>query len=103
MEVTEDNVFLVTLQGENELHIRTFITGTYLHVLKRHKAKVRNKPICIVVKIFKKIRKAKRGVDFRHSTRNRWKVDRSVLMGTEYLITLFRDCLCLPCYMRDTT
>ncbi|XP_045764510.1 protein qui-1 isoform X1 [Maniola jurtina] len=41
MEVTEDNVFLVTLQGENELHIRTFITGTHLHILKRHKAKVK--------------------------------------------------------------
>lgn len=41
MEVTEDNVFLITLQGENELHVRTFITGTHLHVLKRHKAKVR--------------------------------------------------------------
>ncbi|XP_052750430.1 protein qui-1 [Galleria mellonella] len=41
MEVTDDNVFLVTLQGENELHLRTFITGTYLHVLKRHKAKVK--------------------------------------------------------------
>lgn len=40
MEVTEDNVFLITLQGENELHVRTFITGTHLHVLKRHKAKV---------------------------------------------------------------
>lgn len=40
MEVTDDNVFLITLQGENELHVRTFITGTYLHVLKRHKAKV---------------------------------------------------------------
>ncbi|CAH2210700.1 jg6935, partial [Pararge aegeria aegeria] len=39
MEITEDNVFLVTLQGENELHIRTFITGTHLHVLKRHKTK----------------------------------------------------------------
>ncbi|XP_026328462.1 uncharacterized protein LOC113236548 [Hyposmocoma kahamanoa] len=41
MEVTEDNVFLITLQGENELHVRTFITGTHLHVLKRHKAKVK--------------------------------------------------------------
>lgn len=40
MEVTDDNVFLITLQGENELHVRTFITGTHLHVLKRHKAKV---------------------------------------------------------------
>ncbi|CAG4977394.1 unnamed protein product [Colias eurytheme] len=41
MDVTEDNVFLITLQGENELHLRTFITGTYLHPLKRHKAKVK--------------------------------------------------------------
>ncbi|XP_047019975.1 protein qui-1 isoform X2 [Helicoverpa zea] len=41
MEVTDDNVFLITLQGENELHVRTFITGTHLHVLKRHKAKVK--------------------------------------------------------------
>ncbi|CAF4897935.1 unnamed protein product [Pieris macdunnoughi] len=41
MEVTDDNVFLITLQGENELHLRTFITGTYLHPLKRHKAKVK--------------------------------------------------------------
>ncbi|XP_028158797.1 NACHT domain- and WD repeat-containing protein 1 [Ostrinia furnacalis] len=41
MEVTDDNVFLITLQGENELHLRTFITGTYLHVLKRHKAKIK--------------------------------------------------------------
>ena len=55
MEVTEDNVFLVTLQGENELHIRTFITGTYLHVLKRHKAKVRNKSICTL--FIKKMKK----------------------------------------------
>ncbi|XP_037299409.1 uncharacterized protein LOC115450836 [Manduca sexta] len=41
MDVTDDNVFLITLQGENELHLRTFITGTYLHMLKRHKAKVK--------------------------------------------------------------
>ncbi|KAL0840162.1 hypothetical protein ABMA28_015455 [Loxostege sticticalis] len=41
MEVTDDNVFLITLQGENELHLRTFITGTYLHTLKRHKAKIK--------------------------------------------------------------
>ncbi|KAH9645256.1 hypothetical protein HF086_000419, partial [Spodoptera exigua] len=41
MEITDDNVFLITLQGENELHVRTFITGTHLHVLKRHKAKVK--------------------------------------------------------------
>lgn len=41
MDVTDDNVFLVTLQGENELHVRTFITGTHLHVLKRHKTKVK--------------------------------------------------------------
>ncbi|XP_050669310.1 protein qui-1 isoform X2 [Leptidea sinapis] len=41
MDITEDNVFLVTLQGENELHLRTFITGTYLHPLKRHKAKIK--------------------------------------------------------------
>ncbi|XP_075970830.1 protein qui-1 [Anticarsia gemmatalis] len=41
MEVTDDNVFLVTLQGENELHVRTFITGTHLHILKRHKTKVK--------------------------------------------------------------
>lgn len=40
MEITDDNVFLITLQGENELHVRTFITGTHLHILKRHKAKV---------------------------------------------------------------
>lgn len=39
-DVTDDNVFLITLQGDNELHLRTFITGTYLHALKRHKAKV---------------------------------------------------------------
>ncbi|KOB73960.1 Uncharacterized protein OBRU01_03484, partial [Operophtera brumata] len=31
MEITDDNVFLVTLQTENELHVRTFITGTHLH------------------------------------------------------------------------
>lgn len=41
-DVTDDNVFLLTLQGDNELHLRTFITGTYLHPLKRHKAKVRH-------------------------------------------------------------
>ncbi|KAJ2938260.1 hypothetical protein O0L34_g17601 [Tuta absoluta] len=41
MEVTDDNVFLITLQGDHELHLRTFITGTHLHVLKRHKAKVK--------------------------------------------------------------
>ncbi|XP_063361352.1 protein qui-1 [Cydia amplana] len=41
MEITDDNVFLVTLQGENELHVRTFITGTYLHMLKRHKTKLK--------------------------------------------------------------
>ncbi|KAG7299949.1 hypothetical protein JYU34_016975 [Plutella xylostella] len=41
MEVTDDNVFLLTLQGDNELHLRTFITGTHLHQLKRHKAKVK--------------------------------------------------------------
>ncbi|XP_049866312.1 protein qui-1 [Pectinophora gossypiella] len=41
MDITEDNVFLITLQGDNELHLRTFITGTHLHVLKRHKAKVK--------------------------------------------------------------
>ncbi|XP_041976047.1 NACHT domain- and WD repeat-containing protein 1 [Aricia agestis] len=41
MTVTDDNVFLVTLQGDNELHVRTFITGTHLHLLKRHKAKVK--------------------------------------------------------------
>ncbi|XP_060801152.1 protein qui-1 [Amyelois transitella] len=41
MEITDDNVFLVTLQGETELHLRTFITGTYLHSLKRHKTKVK--------------------------------------------------------------
>ncbi|XP_012550806.2 protein qui-1 isoform X2 [Bombyx mori] len=40
-DVTDDNVFLLTLQGDNELHLRTFITGTYLHPLKRHKAKVK--------------------------------------------------------------
>lgn len=40
MEITDDNVFLITLQGENELHIRTFITGTHLHILKRHKNRV---------------------------------------------------------------
>ncbi|XP_045534151.1 protein qui-1 [Papilio machaon] len=41
MDVTDDNVFLITLQGDHELHLRTFITGTYLHALKRHKAKVK--------------------------------------------------------------
>ncbi|GBP59813.1 hypothetical protein EVAR_30082_1 [Eumeta japonica] len=41
MDVTDDNVFLITLQGDNELHLRTFITGTHLHLLKRHKAKNR--------------------------------------------------------------
>jgi NACHT domain- and WD repeat-containing protein len=42
MDITDDNVFLITLQGDNELHLRTFITGTYLHMLKRQKTKVSN-------------------------------------------------------------
>ncbi|XP_053602365.1 protein qui-1 [Plodia interpunctella] len=41
MDITDDNVFLITLQGDTELHLRTFITGTYLHALKRHKTKVK--------------------------------------------------------------
>lgn len=43
MDLSQDSVFLVTLEGDNEIRLRTFITGTDLHTLKKQKA-----PVCVI-------------------------------------------------------
>lgn len=42
MDLSDDSVFLVTLEGDGEIRIRTFITGTDLHTIPKQKTQANN-------------------------------------------------------------